>query len=372
MMYKRLLLVCLAVLAGQHKCSCSGDNTEGMPGLGDASIGRLGRCLREPVVAGAGAVVLYDIVVNLQSMRVFFVGPHRVLWIVPATPVLQEKTVPFLEHFGEGRDMHWLPRRQDAASVCDFVGGEKRNSDAGTGKEITTYVSIHGDPYAHVNLASCPLPAWAAEELQSGREVTVQLALAPKPLFQALPCTESNGSHVGACEACRQLVARQAGTHIQPDVEECYNSSLMAARYLRLPPLNMCLPPSLPHVEMSLCCIMKNEARYLPEWIEYSKLVGVSRFYLYDHNSTDNTHEILAPYISSGTVVLHNWSFEGYPQKEVHTHCTHRYAHQTTWLGLMDVDEFLVPVKAATVLDILEASSGHVVSHPYPSFPCLP
>ena len=82
----------------------------------------------------------------------------------------------------------------------------------------------------------------------------------------------------------------------------------------------------------------------------------MSRFYLYDHNSTDDSRQILAPYIAAGVAVLHNWSFPGYPQKEAHTHCTHRYAHHTAWLGLLDVDEFLVPVKAASVVSILEAS----------------
>jgi len=326
---RRVILMALMALTHHHHHGAS------------CSSHMHGRCLKEPVVGGAGAVVLYDTMVNLQSMRVFFVGPHKVLWIVPVTPMLQRKTVPFIEHFGEGRDLHWLPRRHEAASTCTFA----RTRDERAGKsteENTTYAMPHGDPYAHVNLASCALPVWAAEELRAGNGITVQLALAPKPLFQAFPCTESNGINTGACEQCRLLVERQAGTHIQPDVAECYNSSLMAQRFLILPALRLCLPQVLPHVALSLCCIMKNEARYLREWIEYSKLVGVSRFYLYDHNSTDDTHETLKPYIDTGTVVWHNWSFVGYPQKEAHTHCTHRYAHQTTWLGLLDVDEFVV------------------------------
>ena len=48
---------------------------------------------------------------------------------------------------------------------------------------------------------------------------------------------------------------------------------------------------------LSLCAIVKNEAPYLPEWIEFYKLVGVEKFYIYDNDSTDNTKEVLKPYI---------------------------------------------------------------------------
>ncbi|EKX54372.1 hypothetical protein GUITHDRAFT_58574, partial [Guillardia theta CCMP2712] len=98
-----------------------------------------------------------------------------------------------------------------------------------------------------------------------------------------------------------------------------------------------------------LCCIIRDEARYLEEWIEYSRMIGVNHFFLYDHGSKDDTREILARYVEEGIVTVHNWSFPGYPQREAHTHCTHRYGHLTSWLGLMDVDEFLVPVRSDSI-----------------------
>jgi hypothetical protein len=360
----RVLLTVLVALAAHNGGIRASDST-GEGDIDAAAPNSLGRCLREPVVAGDGAVVLYDVVVNMQSLRVFFVGPHKVLWIVPTTPALQEKTVNFANHFGEGRDLHWLPRRFEAASTCKFAlhAKQRGSSQPPADGDATTFVSLHGDPYEHVNLASCPLPSWAAEALRAGNSVSVELVLAPKPLFQALPCTESNGTNTGACEACRQLAEQMHRSHMQAIAAECSDGAQMARRIIRLPPLRVCLPPARAHVELSLCCIVKNEARYMAEWIEYSKLVGVSRFYIYDHNSTDKTREVLAPYEASGSVVVHDWSFEGYPQKEVHTHCTHRYAHETSWLGLLDVDEFLVPVKSDSVLAILEETSAFGPEH---------
>jgi len=55
---------------------------------------------------------------------------------------------------------------------------------------------------------------------------------------------------------------------------------------------------------LSICGIYRDEAFYLREWIEFHRLVGVERFYLYDNFSEDNHREVLAPYIESGIVVL--------------------------------------------------------------------
>ena len=50
-------------------------------------------------------------------------------------------------------------------------------------------------------------------------------------------------------------------------------------------------------VYLSITAVLQNEAPYIKEWIEYHRLVGVERFYIYDNESTDNVKEILKPYI---------------------------------------------------------------------------
>ena len=53
---------------------------------------------------------------------------------------------------------------------------------------------------------------------------------------------------------------------------------------------------------LTLCAIAKNEGRYLQEWIEYHKMLGVEKFFIYDNESADNTREILQPYIDTNLV----------------------------------------------------------------------
>ena len=55
--------------------------------------------------------------------------------------------------------------------------------------------------------------------------------------------------------------------------------------------------------DLAVVAIMKNEGPYLKEWIEFHKLVGVQKFYLYDNESNDDSRKILEPYIKEGLVI---------------------------------------------------------------------
>lgn len=106
---------------------------------------------------------------------------------------------------------------------------------------------------------------------------------------------------------------------------------------------------------LAICAIMRNEGPYLKEWIEYHKIVGVERFYLYDNESTDNTKEVLKPYIDSG-LVIYTYApgnkKDGF-QSKTYNDCISKYKNDTWWLALIDIDEFLVPTKENTVTDFL-------------------
>ena len=47
---------------------------------------------------------------------------------------------------------------------------------------------------------------------------------------------------------------------------------------------------------LAACTIYRDAASYLAEWIEFHRLLGVERFFLYDNGSTDDHREVLAPY----------------------------------------------------------------------------
>jgi hypothetical protein len=110
--------------------------------------------------------------------------------------------------------------------------------------------------------------------------------------------------------------------------------------------------------DFAVCAMFKNEAKYLKEWIEYHKLIGATKFYLYNNDSTDNYIEILSPYIEVGLVSLIDWSSDdlshamfGFDdstfvpfQYGAYNDCLRKKARwEAKWLAIIDIDEFLVP-----------------------------
>lgn len=104
---------------------------------------------------------------------------------------------------------------------------------------------------------------------------------------------------------------------------------------------------------VSICAIFKNEAKYLKEWIEYHTLVGIDHFYLYNNNSEDNFTEILKPYVNKGIVTLINWE-KNQAQMECYQTCINDYRNETKWLGFIDIDEFINPIRYKSVYEFLK------------------
>ncbi len=103
---------------------------------------------------------------------------------------------------------------------------------------------------------------------------------------------------------------------------------------------------------LSACAIYRDEAPYLAEWLEFHRLVGFERFYLYDNFSTDHHLDVLQPYIEEGLVVLHDWPrFPG--QFEAYDHCIATYGERSRWIGFFDIDEFVFSPTYRPVPDVL-------------------
>ncbi len=115
---------------------------------------------------------------------------------------------------------------------------------------------------------------------------------------------------------------------------------------------------------LSICAIYRNEARYMPEWIEFHRLLGVERFFLFNNRSTDDHLEVLAPTWttapSSGTTGRCSPVSEG-----VRAPASRSTAHDSRWIAFIDLDEFLFSPTGRLLPDVLsdfEAYPGVVVN----------
>ncbi|MBD5400415.1 glycosyltransferase family 92 protein [bacterium] len=109
--------------------------------------------------------------------------------------------------------------------------------------------------------------------------------------------------------------------------------------------------------ELAIGAIMKDEGPYLKEWLDFHILVGVTKFYLYDNESGDNTHKILEPYIDRG-IVEYTWFPGKQMQAPAYKDILNKHANDARWMALIDLDEFLVPVEHKTIPEFLHSLPG--------------
>lgn len=110
---------------------------------------------------------------------------------------------------------------------------------------------------------------------------------------------------------------------------------------------------------LTVCAIFQNEAPYLKEWIEYHRLVGVEKFYLYNNHSKDDYQTVLLPYIHNGTVELADWpTGKEEPfiscQKRAYNHCIAYRKEEAFWIAFIDLDEFILPVQQTSLCAVLK------------------
>ena len=93
---------------------------------------------------------------------------------------------------------------------------------------------------------------------------------------------------------------------------------------------------------VALCCRIRDEARYLEEWIKYYLAAGIGHFFFYEKLSQDSYRDVLKPYIDRGIVTL----FDNWPHTPVspaaEQDCILRCIGRFEWVGFIDADEFVV------------------------------
>ena len=93
--------------------------------------------------------------------------------------------------------------------------------------------------------------------------------------------------------------------------------------------------------EVAIVAIAKNEGLYIREWVEYHRLIGITKIYLYDNDSTDNTRELLTPYINSGFIKY--IKIEGIGrQLDAYNDAIIKYKSDCRYMAFIDLDEYIM------------------------------
>ena len=106
-------------------------------------------------------------------------------------------------------------------------------------------------------------------------------------------------------------------------------------------PLPRPQPRSKPNgAYLAACSCLGYDTAYLLEWIEFHRLVGIERFFLYNNGDREAQRELLQPYVEEGMVVLYDWTLFP-PQIPAARHCLAAHSEDARWIAFVDTDEFL-------------------------------
>lgn len=122
-------------------------------------------------------------------------------------------------------------------------------------------------------------------------------------------------------------------------------------------------------MKVLICAIAKNENRYIREWVEYYKNLGVSKIVLYDNNDVtgETFNPVIGDYMKSGFVEVVDYrgkhksftkkyaesSKDHGVQQDAYEECYHKYSDDYDWFGFFDIDEFLFIRDNKTLFEML-------------------
>lgn len=114
---------------------------------------------------------------------------------------------------------------------------------------------------------------------------------------------------------------------------------------------------SAPNYFLAAVVRVKDEARFLPEWLAHHLSIGIEHIFVYDNGSTDNIHEVIQPFIRRGSVTYIDWP-EVPASPGCYTHFFRQHGESCHWAAFFDADEFLFEREPGALLRTLRGSGA--------------
>ncbi len=123
-----------------------------------------------------------------------------------------------------------------------------------------------------------------------------------------------------------------------------------------------CNSPAPDREGIAVAAIVRNEGRNIAEWIGFHRLAGVRRFFLYDDGCTDDTIPAARAACSPDQLTVIPWAQRLSDDRAgvfinnqvlAYAHFIANHSGRFRWIAMIDVDEFLVPVRDLSLDDAL-------------------
>lgn len=91
--------------------------------------------------------------------------------------------------------------------------------------------------------------------------------------------------------------------------------------------------------EIIMSTIVKNEDKYILQWINYHNKLGITRFIIYDNSTSNTLHKLLNKNINN-IFILINWNYSHNYQQTQQNHSIYAF-NKSKYIGLLDIDEYI-------------------------------
>lgn len=120
---------------------------------------------------------------------------------------------------------------------------------------------------------------------------------------------------------------------------------------------------------LSAFLMVKDEDRFLKEWVAFHRTQGFSKFYIYDNGSKNPVSKILNKEIKEGIIDVTIWNDTKIGRHvRAMNHCLNRSDIKTVWLSLTDIDEFIYGEKIKVIEFLKQVESFDSVKFTWRGF----
>lgn len=94
--------------------------------------------------------------------------------------------------------------------------------------------------------------------------------------------------------------------------------------------------------KISVCLLIKDENKYLKEWIDWHNSVGIEHYYIYDNASINPIKDTLLSLYPENMFTFIDWGDKyNHIQIDAYNHCLRHFGSKNQWIAFIDTDEFI-------------------------------
>ena len=107
--------------------------------------------------------------------------------------------------------------------------------------------------------------------------------------------------------------------------------------------------------KVCVCTLGKEENKYIKEYVNHYKALGIDKIFLYDNNDIngENFEDMLSEYIKDGFIKIFNRRGKIHPQFNIYRECYKKNKKNYDWFIFFDIDEFIHLNNYSNIKDFL-------------------